>query len=66
MQTYFRALSKRVTKMSSATTTGRFASLSEEEKCCLVTDKDSLKTKQATKFAVSTLRQYLVEKGHLK
>ena len=50
--------------MSSATTTGRFATLSEEEKCSLVTDKYSLKTKQATKFAVSTLRQYIVEKGH--
>jgi len=42
----------------------RAMSKREEEKCSLVTDKDSLKTKQATKFAVSTLRQYLVEKGH--
>ena len=47
--------------MSAAPT--RFASLSEEKKTTLVSNKDSKKTKDATKYAVNVFRQYLLEKG---
>jgi len=41
----------------------RFATLTAEEKVILLESKDSKNIKDATKFAVSTFRQYLTEKG---
>ena len=40
-----------------------FATLTTGEKVILLESKDSKKTKYATKFGVSTLRQYLEEKN---
>lgn len=49
-------------KMSSGGS-NRFASLSEEQLNCLVDEKDSVSTKNSTKYAVNVFRQYLKEKN---